>query len=67
MSFSYIYASLSGEGDGYPFQYSCLETSMGSGAWRATAHGVAESQTRLNNYHVYTHTCIIVVFDDKLP
>ena len=32
-----------GGGDGYPLQYSCLEISMDRGAWRATVHGVAES------------------------
>ena len=32
-----------GEGDGYPLQYSCLENSMGRGAWPSTVHGVAES------------------------
>ena len=30
---------------GYPLQYSCLENSHGRGAWRATVHGVAKSQT----------------------
>ena len=34
-----------GEGSGYPLQYSCLENSMDGGAWRATEHAVAESQT----------------------
>ena len=29
-----------GEGNGYPFQYSCLENSMDRGAWWATTHGV---------------------------
>ena len=29
-----------------PLQYSCLENSMDRGAWRATLHGVAMSQTR---------------------
>ena len=29
-----------GEGNGYPFQYSCLENPMDRGAWQATAHGV---------------------------
>ena len=41
-----------GEGNGYPLQYSCLENSMGRGAWWTTAHGVAkESDTteQLNN------------------
>ena len=28
-----------GEGNGYPFQYSCLENSMDRGAWWATVHG----------------------------
>ena len=33
----------SGEGNGNPLQYSCLENSMDRGAWRATVHEVAES------------------------
>ena len=28
-----------GEGNGYPFQHSCLENPMDRGAWRATVHG----------------------------
>ena len=31
--------------NGNPLQYSCLENSMDRGAWRATVHGVAKSQT----------------------
>ena len=34
-----------GEGNGNPFQYSCLENSMDGGAWWATVHGVTKSQT----------------------
>ena len=34
-----------GEGNGDPLQYSCLENSMDGGAWWATVHGVAESDT----------------------
>ena len=34
-----------GGGNGNPLQYSCLEKSMDRGAWQATVHGVAESQT----------------------
>ena len=36
-----------GGGHDNPFQYSCLENSMDRGAWWATVHGVAKSQTRL--------------------
>ena len=38
-----------GEGNGTPFQYSCLENPMGRGAWWAAVHGVAKSQTRLSD------------------
>ena len=34
-----------GEGNDYPLQSSCLENPMDRGAWRATVHGVAKSQT----------------------
>ena len=39
-----------GEGNGTPLQYSCLENPMDGGAWWATAHGVAKSRIRLNNF-----------------
>ena len=39
-----------GEGNGNPLQYSCLENSMEEGAWQATVHGVAKSQTRLSDF-----------------
>ena len=29
-------------GNGNPLQYSCLENSMGRGAWRAIVHGLAQ-------------------------
>ena len=34
-----------GEGNGNTLQCSCLENPMDKGAWRATVHGVAKSQT----------------------
>ena len=34
-----------GVGNGNPLQYSCLENPIDRGAWRATVHGVAESDT----------------------
>ena len=39
-----------GEGNGNPLQYSCLENPMDRGAWQATVHGVAKSQTWLSNF-----------------
>ena len=39
-----------GEGNGNPLQYSRLENPMDGGAWRATVHGVAKSQTRLSDF-----------------
>ena len=46
-----------GEGNGNPFQYSCLENTTDRGAWRATVHGVAKSRTQLKwlSMHVHTH------------
>ena len=34
-----------GEGHGNPLQYSCLENPRDGGAWWATVHSVAKSQT----------------------
>ena len=34
-----------GGGNGNPLQYSCLENSVDRGAWKATVHSVAKSQT----------------------
>ena len=39
-----------GEGNGNPFQYSCLENPMDRGACQATVHGVAKSWTRLRDF-----------------
>ena len=38
-----------GEGNGNPLQYSCLENTMGRGAWKATVNGVTKSQTLLRD------------------
>ena len=35
----------SGEGNGNPLQYFCLQNPMDGGAWWATVHGVTKSQT----------------------
>ena len=42
-----------GEGKGYPLQYSCLENSMGRGAWWAEVHGVAKNRV---DWTTNTHT-----------
>ena len=44
-----------GGGNGNPLQYSCLENSMGGGAWWATVHGVTRNQTRLSNFTLTFH------------
>ena len=38
-----------GAGNGTPLQYSCLENSMGRGAWLANVHGAAKSWTQLSS------------------
>ena len=45
----------SGEGDGTPLWYSCLENPMDGGAWWATVHGVAKSWTRLRDFTFTFH------------
>ena len=42
-------------GNGTPLQYSCLENPMDGGAWEAAVHGVAKSQTWLNDFTFNFH------------
>ena len=39
-----------GEGNGNPLQYSCLENPTDGEAWWATVHGVTKSWTRLSDF-----------------
>ena len=39
-----------GGGNGNPLQYSCLKNFMNRGAWWSTAHGVANSSTRMSTH-----------------
>ena len=48
-------ADVIGEGNGTPFQYSCLENPMDGGAWQAAVHGVAKSWTRLSDFTFTFH------------
>ena len=43
-----------GEGNGTPLQYSCLENPMDGGAWWAAVHGVEKSRTGLSDF-TFTH------------
>ena len=44
-----------GEGNGNPLQYSCLENPMGGGAWWAAVHGVVKSRTWLRDFTFTFH------------
>ena len=49
-----------GEGNGNPLQYSCLENSSDRWAWWAPVPGVAKSQTQLSNtfhFHLVNRGC----------
>ena len=48
-----------GEGNGNPLQYSCLENPLDGGAWWATVQVVAKSQIRLSNF---TFTFSLLIF-----
>ena len=45
----------SGEGNGSPLQYSCLENPMDRGAGQAAVHGVAQSRTQLSDFTFTGH------------
>ena len=45
-----------GERNGYSLQYSCMGNPVDRGAWRATVHGVAKSQTGLSGEHFILYT-----------
>ena len=48
----------SGEGNGNPLQYPCLENPMVREAWQARVHGVSKNRTQLSAHrctHTHTH------------
>ena len=48
----------SGEGNGNPLQYSCLENPRDGRAWQATGNGVAKNWTRLSDFTFFLHKSI---------
>ena len=41
-----------------PLQYSCLENSMGRGAWRATVYGVTKESDTTEHAHTQNRICM---------
>ena len=52
---SHLKINCTGEGNGNPLQYSCLENPMDRGASYAAVHGIARSQTWLSNFTFTFH------------
>ena len=50
-----VLKALSGEGNGTPLLYSCLENPRDGGAWKAAVHGVAEGWARLSDFSFAFH------------
>ena len=50
-----------GEGNGNPFQYSCLENPRDGGAWWASIYGVTQSWTRLKQLSSSSKSSILIV------
>ena len=56
-----------GEGNGNPLQYFCLENPMDRGAWWATVHGVAKSQTGLSDFTFTYYNLKLIYKKEKVP
>ena len=47
-----------GEGNGNPLQYSCLESPMDRGTWRARVHRVTQSWTQLKCLSIHARDAV---------
>ena len=56
----------SGEENGNPLQYSCLENSMDGGAWWTTVHGVAKSRTQQSVFTYYRYFIFILDYGNDV-
>ena len=54
--------SCTGEGNGNPLQYSCLENPRDGGAWWAALYGVAQSLTRLKRLSSSSSSRLVIAF-----
>ena len=55
IAFSFCCIAETGEGNGNPLHYSCLENPMDGEVWWATVRGVAEGRTRLSDFPFTFH------------
>ena len=53
-----------GGGHGNPFQCSSLENPVDRGAWRATVHGVTQSQAPLKRLNTHICMCVFCLFGE---
>ena len=54
-AYLYLPNDNTGEGNGTPLRYSCLENPTDGGAWQAAVHGVVKSWTRLSDFSFTFH------------
>ena len=51
-----------GGGNGYTFQYYCLDNSMDRGVWRAMVHGISELEMSEQLTRKHKHAVVICLY-----